>query len=99
MKSRAKTEIISEEEKDLILVSQRLANKALTIATLVLVVVNIIFSLPYAPFIILLMSSRIISSVYRVMKMPSKKAIAWLVVWVALMAKSIQSYVVFLAAI
>lgn len=68
-----KSKLITDEEKNLLFSSQILANRALTFATLILVVVNIIFSLPYSPFIILLMSSRISSSLYLVIKSPNKK--------------------------
>ncbi len=88
--------IITAEEKDLFYSSQQIANKTLTLATLILVVVNIVFSLPYAPFIILLMSSRIASTLFLVIKKPSKKNIIWIVVWLALMAKSLQSYITYL---
>lgn len=78
--------------------AQDLGNKALTVATLILVCIDIVFSVPYAPLIILLMSGRIVSSVYLLAKAPTKKAIIWCLVWVALMAKSIQSYSVYLLA-
>ncbi len=96
---KKKEKVITDEEKNLLFISQVLAGRALTVATLALVVVNIIFSLPYAPFIIMLMASRITSSLYLVIKHPCKKNIIWLIVWVALMAKSIQSYVVYLMLI
>ncbi len=97
MKNTANT--IIEDDKHLILLSHKLGNKALALATLILVVVNLFYSLPYAPFIILLMSSRIVSSVYLLIKKPTKKEIIWLVVWVTLMAKSLQSYIVYLLSI
>ncbi len=72
--------------------AHKIGDVSLTITTIILVVISLYFDMYFAPFIILLMSSRIGKSVYVITKKASKKEIGKLVVWIALLAKSVASY-------
>ncbi len=66
----------------------KIGDISLTIATIVLVIICLCSEKQFAPFIVLLMSSRIGTSVYTVIKTFSKKEFGKLVVWCALFVKS-----------
>ncbi len=76
-----------------------IGDRALTITTLVLVCISLYFDMQFAPFIILLMSSRIGSSLYAFIKTASKKEFCKLMVWCALFGKSALSCWQFFALI
>lgn len=68
--------------------AHKLGDLTLTITTIVFVVVSLYFNMQFAPFIVLLMSSRIGTSIYTVVKTASKKEFRKLIVWCALFFKS-----------
>lgn len=72
--------------------AHKIGDLSLTITTLILVVISICFDTYFAPFIILLMSSRIGTSIYTIIKTTSKKEMRKLLVWIALLTKSVFSY-------
>lgn len=72
--------------------AHKMGDLSLTITTIILVVISIYFNAYFAPFIILLMSSRIGTSIYTIIKTTSKKEIRKLIIWIALLVKSIFSY-------
>ncbi len=79
--------------------AHKLGDISLTITTLILVVVSICYDTQFAPFIILLMSSRIGASIYTVIKTASKMEIRKLILWLALFGKSAFSYCQFLGVL
>ncbi len=72
--------------------AHNIGDLCLTITTVILVIVSLCFSQSFAPFIILLMASRIGNTVFTLVKAPSKKEILKLILWLALLTKSIFSY-------
>lgn len=77
------------------LTAHKIGDLTLTVTTVLLVVVSLYFDMQFAPFIILLMSSRIGASLYTVVKTASKKEFSKLVLWCALFAKSAFSCIQF----
>lgn len=71
--------------------AHKVGDAALTITTILLVVVSLYYDMQFAPFIILLMSSRIGTSLYTVLKTASKVELRKLIVWCALFLKSVFS--------
>ncbi|WP_317855563.1 hypothetical protein [Chakrabartyella piscis] len=86
-----KTETIDISEHQDILKAHKIGDISLTVTTVILVIISLYVDAHFAPFIILLMSSRIGKSVYTIIKTTSKKEIGKLVVWLALFAKSAAS--------
>ncbi len=84
-------ETANQNEHQDILKAHKIGDMSLTVTTVILVIISIYFDAHFAPFIILLMSSRIGKSVYTIIKTTSKKEIGKLVVWLALFAKSAAS--------
>lgn len=77
--------------------AHKIGDVSLTVMTVVLVIVSLWYDASFAPFIILLMSSRIGKSVYTIIKTTSKKEMGKLVIWLALFGKSAASCVQLLA--
>lgn len=71
--------------------AHRIGDRSLTIATLVLVAISLYYNMQFAPFIILLMASRIGPSLYIVVKTASKREFRKLLLWLALLGKSVFS--------
>lgn len=72
--------------------AHKMGDLSLTVTTLILVAVSIYCDAYFAPFIILLMSSRIGASIYTIIKTAAKREMAKLVLWVSLCANSAFSY-------
>lgn len=70
----------------------KIGSIGLTITTIILVIISLCFGGSFAPFIILLMSSRIGTSIYIIIKTNARKEIGKLVLWIALLGKSCASY-------
>ncbi len=71
--------------------AHKIGDVSLTVMTVILVIICLCVDAYFAPFIILLMSSRIGKSVYIIAKNPSKKEVIKLIIWLALFAKSAAS--------
>ncbi len=81
------------------LMANKIGSICLTVTTLVLVIIDLFFGISFAPLIILLMSSRIGSSIYMIKKAPSKKEVLKLIFWLVLLTKSLMSFCTLLASI
>ncbi len=68
--------------------SHKIGNLCLTLTTIALVIICLFVDASFAPFIVLLMSSRIGSSLYMVIKQKERKEIVKLIIWIALFSKS-----------
>ncbi len=68
--------------------AHKIGDTTLTITTVIFVIISLSFKMQFAPFIVLLMSSRIGTSIYTVIKNTSKREIRKLILWSALFIKS-----------
>ncbi len=84
-------ETIDQSHHHVKLKAHKIGDVSLTVTTVILVILCLWVDASFAPFIILLMSSRIGKSVYTIIKTNSKKEIGKLVVWLALFGKSAAS--------
>lgn len=93
MLSKIKEKSASEKKPQLhqTVKAHKIGDASLTITTVILVLISLHFGVQFAPFIILLMSSRIGASIYTVIKTTSKREMGKLALWCALFLKSAVS--------
>lgn len=78
----------NETDSSYAIKAHKIGDVSLTITTLIFVIISLSYNMQFAPFIVLLMSSRIGASIYTIIKKTSKQEIRKLILWSALFIKS-----------
>ncbi len=94
-KSRKENPYADEREQNVMLKAHQAGFYALCIATLVLSFANGYFDLPFADLYVLFAVNGLGTSVYRLIKSPSKTSVSFAIVFLVIFVKAVYEYYLF----